>query len=614
MPWYPDDWIDEVTASCDIVDVIREYVVLKPSGRGYFGLCPFHNEKTASFHVSPEKQLYHCFGCGEGGNVISFIMAMERLDFVEALHFLAEKAGIPIPEQKDTGRQKVSTVSEDIKEELYDINRECAGYYHKMLLSDQGRPALEYLRSRGLNMGVIKAFGLGYAPDDWESALRLLKSKGYDESKILAAGIAVENKEKGRVYDRFRNRIMFPIIDMRGRVTGFGGRVMDDSLPKYLNTSDSPVFNKSTTLYGINRTKKVRPLEFLIIVEGYMDVIALHRFGFPQAVASLGTSLTMEQAKLMRRLASEVYIAYDGDTAGQAATLRGLDILKEAGCKVRVMQFPQGMDPDEVLARYGPEYFKKLMAQSFPLIGYKFEMLKSKYDLSTQSGGMDACKEGCEILAKVDNEIEREVYIPQLEAITGIRQEAIRAQIKKIRSANEQNNLKRNISGNNRNTRDKKSLKILHSSQTKAEMYLINLMAQGETAAAKVVEGLEDISPEGSLLNETADIVKGLLERGREVNGAQILSHMQDEAKAKKLIEIFNIEMEYDNIDNFISDCLDMVAVGILESKRQNIQNEITRMDQEGISDPDKYRMLLKQLKDINAEIKFRQTRKEGSS
>ncbi|HOB20737.1 MAG TPA: toprim domain-containing protein, partial [Candidatus Atribacteria bacterium] len=431
---------------------------------------------------------------------------------------------------------------------------------------------------------------------------------------ILAAGIAVENKEKGRVYDRFRDRIMFPIIDMRGRVTGFGGRVMDDSLPKYLNTSDSPVFNKSTTLYGINRTKKVRPLEFLIIVEGYMDVIALHRFGFPQAVASLGTSLTMEQAKLMRRLASEVYIAYDGDTAGQAATLRGLDILKEAGCKVRVMQFPQGMDPDEVLARYGPEYFKKLMAQSFPLIGYKFEMLKSKYDLSTQSGGMDACKEGCEILAKVDNEIEREVYIPQLEAITGIRQEAIRAQIKKIRSANEQNNLKRNISGNNRNTRDKKSLKILHSSQTKAEMYLINLMAQGETAAAKVVEGLEDISPEGSLLNETADIVKGLLERGREVNGAQILSHMQDEAKAKKLIEIFNIEMEYDNIDNFISDCLDMVAVGILESKRQNIQNEITRMDQEGISDPDKYRMLLKQLKDINAEIKFRQTRKEGSS
>ncbi|MFA7163683.1 MAG: DNA primase, partial [Eubacteriales bacterium] len=290
MPWYPDDFIDEVTARNDIVDIVREYLPLKPSGRGYTALCPFHNEKTASFHVSPERQIYHCFGCGEGGNVITFVMAVERLDFPEAVKLLAERAGMDLPKADPRGGNREKRISRDTREVLYEINRESARFYHKMLYSSEGKAALQYLYSRGLDEKTIRIFGIGFAPDSWDSILGLLEAKGYDREKLLAAGLVVENKEKNSVYDRFRNRIMFPIINPRGQVVGFGGRVMDDSLPKYLNSSDGPIFNKSATLYGLNLTKKVRPLEEIIIVEGYMDVIALHRFGFSQAVASLGTA------------------------------------------------------------------------------------------------------------------------------------------------------------------------------------------------------------------------------------------------------------------------------------------------------------------------------------
>ncbi|HZK34291.1 MAG TPA: DNA primase, partial [Bacillota bacterium] len=447
MLWYPDDFIDEVTARNDIVDIVREYLPLKASGRGYFGLCPFHNEKTASFHVSPERQTYHCFGCGEGGNVITFMMAIERMEFVEAVKFLGERSGIEPPEREYRQDQRKPSISRDTRQELYDINKTCARFYHKMLFTEDGKEALSYLQARGIDMQEIKVFGIGYAPNKWDSVLKLLEAKGYDKKNMLSAGLVVDNVDKGRVYDRFRNRLMFPIISPRDQVIGFGGRVMDDSLPKYLNTSDGPIFNKSATLYGLNLTKKIRPLEHLIIVEGYMDVIALRRFGFPQAVASLGTALTSDQARLMRRFTSDVFVAYDGDTAGQKASLRGLDILSESGYRVRVMQFPEGMDPDDVLNRYGPEYFKKLMSQSLGLIDYKIEQVKQGYDLDTPSGKVDFGTEVAKILAGVDNLIERESHVQRLESMTGIRSRVIYDQIQKIEASGGQKKLKRNISG-----------------------------------------------------------------------------------------------------------------------------------------------------------------------
>lgn len=600
MPWFPDDWIDEVVTRNDIVDVIGEYVVLKPSGRGYFGLCPFHNEKSASFHVSPEKQTYHCFGCGEGGNVISFVMGLERMEFVDTLKHLAERASIPLPDTVDTTQY---VKAKDVKEKLYEINRECAKYYHQMLFADDGREALSYLESRGTDMRTIKTFGIGFAPDSWDRTRDFLKAKGFDDQQLLDVGITVENKDKGRIYDRFRNRIIFPIIHPRGMVLGFGGRVMDNSLPKYLNSPDSPTFNKSANLFGLNLTNKVRPLEYMIIVEGYMDVISLHQYGFPQAVASLGTSLTTDQAKLLRRHASEVFIAYDGDAAGQNATLRGLDILQEAGCRVKVLKFPNGLDPDEILKKYGSEYFKKLMSQSLSFVDYKLEKLQEKYDLSTSDGRVDFGTEASNVIVKVDNLIERDTHIQRLESMIGIKSRVLYDQIRKIQDKQGQSSLQRNINGNNRYTRDKKSLRILHSSHIKAELYLVNLMAQGEVNAKKIINGLGDLILQEPLHQEVVEIVKGLLERKRDVSGAQILSHIEDIEKVKKLVDIFNQEMEYDNIDTFISDCLDQIGGNYLEEQRQELQREITTIDKEGISDPDRYRSLLKELQQLNQKV-----------
>ncbi len=601
MPWFPDEWIDEVVSRNDIVDVISEYVILKPSGRGYFGLCPFHNEKTASFHVSPERQIYHCFGCGEGGNVVSFVMAMEHLEFVEAMEHLAERAGIPLPDNTDT---KDYRKEREERQQLYEINRECARYYRSKLFEEEGKEALAYLNSRGLDMRTIKSFGLGYAPDRWESAREYLKSRGYEEKQLLDVGITVRNKEKGRIYDRFRNRVMFPIINQKGLVLGFGGRVLDASLPKYLNSSDSPTFNKSRNLFGLNLAGKARPLKFLIIVEGYMDVITLHQFGFPQAVASLGTSLTEEQARLMRRYASEVYTAYDGDTAGQKATLRALDILRDAGCRARVMQFPDGLDPDEILKKYGPEYFRKLMDQNQSAVNYKLGRLREKYDPETTDGKVDFATAAAGVLAQLDNPIERDTHVRELESRLGISSRAIYDQINRTQAvAGKQNRRYRNSVGNNRNTIGKKQPKILKSRYSKAEEHLIQLMAQGEVMARKVLDGLGDITLQDPLHQQVADIVRNLLEKGRDVSEAQILSRITDREDVRKLVDIFRQEMEYDNIDTMLSDWLGQIARNTLSKRHRALQNEISALEREGIPDREKYRLLLQELQQLNRRL-----------
>jgi len=601
MPLFPEDWIDEVVSRNDIVDVVNEYVVLKPSGRGYFGLCPFHNEKTASFHVSPERQIYHCFGCGEGGNVVSFIMNIERMDFVEAMKHLAERAGVPLPEQPGHDDYKRN---QTVKQQIYEINRECARYFYQMLNEPEGEKALQYLYNRGLSSRTIRSFGLGFAPDRWDGAREYLKSKGYTDQQLLSAGITLENTEKGRIYDRFRNRVMFPIINTRGMILGFGGRVMDDSQPKYLNSPDSPAFNKSLNLFGLHLAARQKPLEYLIIVEGYMDVITLHQFGFPQAVASLGTSLTEEQAKLMRRYASDVYIAYDGDEAGQKAAMRALDILKDAGCKPKVIQFPNNLDPDEVLKQYGPEYFRKLMDRSLSLVEYKLSRLREKYSLDSVESKIEFANDAAQVLARVDNPIERDAYIQELEMSLGIRSGAVYDQIAKLQAVQKvQNKQQRNITGNYRYTKNKIRTAVLMPGNIKAEAHLINLMVQSKANAERILKGLEGLILQEPLHQQTVEIVRSMLERKDEVSEAKLLSYIEDKEDIRKLVDIFHQEMEYDNIDTFISDCLNQVAKGILEKQRQEIQKEITTMDRDGITDPDKYKSLLNELQQLNFRL-----------
>lgn len=596
----PEDWIEEVRSRNDIVDVISEYLPLKPSGRGYFGLCPFHNEKTASFHVNPELQIYKCFGCGEGGNVFSFIRSIERIDFVEAVKLLAERVGMPLPNTVDEDK---FIKSKNLRDKLYDLNREAARYFHEMLFSEEGAHALDYLYSRGLSLQTIRSFGLGYAPEGWENTKKHLMDKGFDEQILKEAGIVVENK--GRSYDRFRNRIIFPIIHPRGMVVGFGGRVLDDSLPKYLNSSDSPVFNKSQTLFGLNLVNKQRPLDSVIIVEGYMDVITMHQFGFKNVAASLGTSLTQEQGKLLRRCAGDVYIAYDGDTAGQKAALRGLDILQDAGCKVKVLCFPKEMDPDQILHKYGPEYLRKIINEALPLVDYKLSQLEKQFDLDTQEGKVAYATAAAQILIKVDNLLERDAHIQRLENVTGFKSRLFYHEIERLEGKQTPKGVNRNRFGNNRNTSGVRINHLLLPGHIKAERYLINLMVQNIENAKAIMAGMGDHTFEEDASREVLQIVSRLIQNGKEINPAQILNYIEDQDKVQHLVEIFEMEIAYDNIDKLIADCLDEIIRNNLERQRQELKLKISQMDQNSSIDPDQYRLLLKKLETLNRKVRM---------
>ena len=601
----PEDFIEEVRAANEIIDVISEYISLKPRGKNFFGLCPFHNEKTPSFSVDPQKQLYHCFGCGEGGNVFNFIMAQERLDFVDAVKFLAERKGISLPGTLDSAQdEKVKRQ----RQEFYKINRAAAMFYHQNLLSNEGLHALEYLRSRGIDSKTIRTFGLGYAPDSWNLTMNHLLDQGFNKDLLIQIGLIVEKGNS--TYDRFRNRIMFPIIDHRERVVGFGGRVMDDSLPKYLNSSESPIFNKSNILFGINLVKKQRPIDHLIIVEGYLDVIALYEYGLRNAVASLGTALTQDQAKLLRRYTSNIYIAYDGDTAGQKATARGLDILKDVGCNVKVIKLPKGMDPDDILRKHGIEYFNKLINNAVSLTDFKLEQLRSGYDLNNAEDKIEFATKAAEILVGVENPLERDVYIQKLYTSTGFRPELIYRLIDQLESR-KRPGLKRSVVGNNRYTKSVDKVKPSLPANIKAEMHLIRLMTESGEMARNIISQLGDIEFEDSLHSEVLDIIKRLLEKDIEPNAAQILNYVQEHQRRCKLTEIFKLEMEYDNVDKYIKDCIDELRRYQLEKRGNYLKEQIAKMEREGDSGSAQYWKLVEELNAINRMNKLGDIGKE---
>ncbi|NLW00538.1 MAG: DNA primase [Clostridiales bacterium] len=601
------DFIEDVRSRNDIVDIISEYVHLKPSGKGYFGLCPFHSEKTPSFHVSPDKQVYYCFGCSMGGNVFTFIMAMEKLDFPESVKYLAEKAGMELP---DTIDSKEFAMQKDKRDKLHQLNREAARYYRKMLFSPQAGQALSYLKNRGLDDRTIKIFGLGFAPEGWDNIKQLLLGMGYEEELLVQSGIIVENK--GRTYDRFRNRIMFPIIRPGGYVIGFGGRVIDDSLPKYLNSTDSPVFNKSSTLYGLNLVKRGQLLEYMIITEGYMDVITLYQYGFKNTVASLGTALTHQQARLLRRYTGEVYIAYDGDKSGQQATLRGLDMLQNAGLRVKVISFPEGMDPDQTLREYGSRYFKELMDSALSLIDYKLDQLRKQYNLDTLEGRTDYATEAAKILTKVPNLLERDAHIKRLEAQTGFSSRLLYRQIEQIEALNRQDSVKKRVVGNNRYIgRKGVSLEVLPVN-IKAERNLAALMATDETYAKKIIGRISREYFEEPINGEIYDIVSGFMKDGTEISIPRVLSCVQDQSKIRQMVEIFEQQVEYDNIDKFISDCLKEVICNRLEKRRQEVKALIEQIEKEGHQGTERYNALMNEMVAIIQKISMNRQGKEG--
>lgn len=423
---YPAAWLDELRSRSDIVQIISGYVALNKKGRKYWGLCPFHGEKTPSFSVDGEHQLYYCFGCKAGGNVFHFYMEMEHCTFNEAVAQLADRAHMSLPEmERDEDYERRRTQ----RERLLAANKEAARFYHETLFTPAGAASLAYLRRRGLSDGVIRKFGLGASPDEWSRLSDFLLEKGFTLDELVLAGLTVRKKaENGsdRYFDMFRSRAIFPIIDAYGNVLAFGGRTLEKREPKYLNTADTPVFNKRKGVFAANLLRKQRHLDRVILVEGYMDVVSLTQFGVEGVCATLGTALTAEQARLLKRFAPQVYLGYDGDSAGQHAILRGLEILEQENVPARVLDFPDGLDPDEFIRRDGAEGFRNLPAVS-PAV-YRLRRLKDQFDLSAQDGRLAYARGASEIVSAVDP-LERDVLLAQLSLETGFPRETLAEQM-----------------------------------------------------------------------------------------------------------------------------------------------------------------------------------------
>lgn len=428
MARFSDDFLLELHSRTDIADLISSYVVLKRRGKNLVGLCPFHNEKTPSFTVYPESESFYCFGCGAGGEAISFIRRAENLDYTEAVKFLCDRAGMSMP----TDGYDNSLAQK--RRRIYEINKEAARFFNSVLFSEEGKEALEYLKQRGYLKKTLIRFGMGYAPNDWRRLLNHLREKGYSYEELYEANLANKSEKNGKVnyYDSFRNRVMVPIIDPRGNVVAFGGRVLDDSKPKYINTSDTPVYKKSLGVFGLNFAKNTKE-KTLILVEGYMDAISLHQAGFDNAVACLGTALTGEMAHLLSRYAEEIILSYDADEAGQKATQRAIDIFSSIGQKIRVIRLTGGKDPDEILKKFGPERYRNLIDGASNDIEYSLLKARNDLDLESSDGKLKYLTKAAEILAMTDNSIAQDIYASRLSQELGVEKSTIATRIESIK-------------------------------------------------------------------------------------------------------------------------------------------------------------------------------------
>lgn len=429
MVRYSDELLDEIKSKNDIVDIVSQYVVLKRAGRNYMGLCPFHKEKSGSFCVSPDKQIFHCFGCGVGGNVFHFISKIENLNFKESVEMLANRAGVELPVSGNFEDDKLAK----LKSRVYEVNKCAAEFYHENLYKPTAKPGQEYVKKRHLDNKTLKAFKIGYS-GRFNELYTELKSKGFTEEEILASCLVNKNPD-GKFIDRFRNRLMFPIFDTHERVIAFGGRVLDDSKPKYINSPEDIVYSKGRHLFAFNIARKYNS-KTIIMVEGYMDAVSLHQRGIHNAVASLGTALTEAQGRLLRRSCEKVIIGYDADGAGQAATLRGLEILQNLGCDIRILQIEGAKDPDEFVVKYGPERFQMYVNKAISLVEFKVKMLKKSLDLDNVNDKIKFLNEVAKIVAKVENSMEREVYVDKISLEYKVSKDAIYAEINKLLYAN----------------------------------------------------------------------------------------------------------------------------------------------------------------------------------
>ena len=561
---YSDELIDEIRNKNDIVDVISQYVILKRSGRNFFGLCPFHKEKSPSFSVSPDKQIFHCFGCGVGGNVFHFVQKIENISFLEALETLANNAGIDLPSFDNEADNKLL----ELKSKIYQINEIAAKFYHERLYKPEAKEAQEYIKKRKLDNKTLKNFFIGYSGNFNELYLEL-KKHGFSEEEILASSLVNKN-ENGKFIDRFRRRLMFPIQDTKNRFIAFGGRVLDDSKPKYINSPENVVYHKGRHLFGLNVAKKY-PMKKIIIVEGYMDAISLQQRGITNVVASLGTAMTEQQGRLLRKSSEQVIIGYDADGAGQAATLRGLEILQNLGCDIRILQIYGAKDPDEFVTKYGPERFEKCVESAISLVEYKIKILKQNLNLENVNDKIKFLNEISKILSKVTNNMEREVYIEKISADYHISKEAIYSEVNKLLYKNRTSENENKTSNISKAIIANKQEQKIDSSIKRRESLLIYLLIQHTNEAFQKIK--QEISTDMLKIERNKNIVSKLyeeLEKGNS-NIDNIINWFSDEETINYLTGIMAYDFEITEVNKCIEDILNTYRKEKLVDERNKI-------------------------------------------
>ena len=583
-----EDVIERIKNENDIVDVISESVRLKRSGRNYMGLCPFHNEKSPSFSVSQDKQIYKCFSCNEAGNVITFVMKQKNKNFIEAIKYLAERARIPL----EIGKGESSQITKK-RELLYKINKEAGRFFFSNLT--KVKKAKEYFLNRGIDENTIKKFGLGYSLDMWQGLIDHLLSKGYKYSDLLDDGLILKGKNANNYYDRFRNRVMFPVFDKEGRVIGFGGRVLDNSKPKYLNSPETLIFHKGTNLYGLNFALKNKIEDrTIIVVEGYMDCVSLHQYGITNSVASLGTALTEQQARLLKRYADTIIISYDADVAGQNATQRGIDILTEAGFQVKVLSIPEAKDPDEFLRANGREAFLSLVKSAIPIIEYRLNRAADGLDLKNNNQLIEYGRRASIILSQVDA-IEKDIYIKKISENTGIREQSLYDMLSKEKNKKDEKYV---------NNMEETSTKLyVEPAYIKAEKLLLKLMLNDEYYENVIKQASE----EDFTLKEHRKIFN-LIINARDEKVSDFITHIEsrcdDVDSSSALVEINELNIvEADNINILIFDCIKKIRMSKLELRIEELKKEQKELERKGMVEESI--QLLGELGKINKELQI---------
>lgn len=563
MERYNDEILDEIRSRNDIVSTISQYMTLKRKGRNYFGLCPFHNEKSPSFSVSPDKQIFHCFGCGVGGDVINFVKKIENVGFLDSVRLLAEKSGIQLP--NDISKAEEENIK--LKNRVYKINELAAKFYHENLYKPTSKIAQDYIKKRKLNNATLKSFLMGYASNSSNELLRFLKEQGFTEEELLASCL-IGKSDRG-YYDKFRNRLMIPIRDERGRFIAFGGRVLDDSKPKYINSPENIVYSKGRNLFGLNVAKEGihGPLKRLLIVEGYMDAISLYQRGITNVVASLGTALTDSQGRLLRRNTEQVILGYDADGAGQQAIIRGMEILKSMDIDIRILQISGAKDPDEYVLKFGPEKMVKAMDEAISAIEFKIKVLRANLDLNNVNDKVKFLTEIAKILSNVDNNIEREVYIDRISKVYEISKNAIVSEVDKL--------LYRSLAGV---TKFEKSNIVLKDTQDskidvatrKREGMVVYLLVDYTKAAFDKIKNVVNLD---LIKSEKNKKIIGILYERIDLNNLpeNIISLFEDEDDINYVSGILSYDFEISDVNKAIED----IEKAYYKEKLISLRNEL---------------------------------------